>query len=328
MKPSRLALVALLATATLPVPAGAKVEIKIATVAPRGSMWMRIFNKMKKKILKATGGEVKLRFYPGQVQGDERDVVRKMRTGQLDGGGFTSVGLSMLNPNVLVLQMPGMFRTYAQLDRVRKAMQGDFDKTFLDRGYVALGWAEVGPIHIFSKYKITSVKDMRKRKVWVWSDDPISARFLKELGIQPRKLGLPGVLPALNTGIVDTVFNSPLGCMALQWHTKLNYMSAEPGSISVGATVITKKAFERIKPEHRELFLKIARKYHEAMIKRGRRDNAAAFKALQKHGLKVVPLSKADRALNERAAMRVVKAFVPRYFPKALLDKVMKYRGK
>ena len=49
-------------------------------------MWMRLFNKMKARVLKETGGAVKLRYYPGQVQGDERDVVRKMRSGQLQGG--------------------------------------------------------------------------------------------------------------------------------------------------------------------------------------------------------------------------------------------------
>ena len=95
------------------------VEIKIATVAPRGSIWTRIFQRFKARVHKLSKGQVKLRLYPGQVQGDERDVVRKMRTGQLDGGAFTAIGLAMINPEVLVMQMPGMFREYDKLDKAK-----------------------------------------------------------------------------------------------------------------------------------------------------------------------------------------------------------------
>jgi len=308
-------------------PAEAVVEIKIATVAPQGSIWMRIFNKMKAKILKKTNGEVKLRYYPGQVQGDERDVVRKMRTGQLDGGAFTAVGLAQLNSKALVLQMPGMFREYDKLDKARVALNAVMEKTFLDKGYVLLGWGEIGKLYIFSKHKIKKLSDLKKRKVWVWTDDPISKAMMRKLGVSPRLLGLPGVLPALNTGMIDTVTNSPLGCTALQWHSKLKYVAGESTAIGIGATVITKKAYDKLKPEHQKILLKYSRKYHQALLKRIRRDNTRALATLKSMGMKVMPkFDAADRKKFENAARKVTESFAPRYYPKALLKQVLKHR--
>lgn len=309
--------------------AEAKTEIKIATVAPRGSLWMRLFNKMKARIAKDTGGAVVLRYYPGQVQGDERDVVRKMRTGQLHGGAFTAIGLSQINPKALVLQMPRMFQSYEQLDRTRERLHKELAQTFIEKGYVLLGWGEVGQVYLFSTENINGVGGLRKRKVWVWTDDAISKAMMRALNIAPRLLGLPAVLPALNTGMIDTVLNSPLGCTALQWHSKVRYISADPLAIGIGATVITKKAFDQLQPEHQQLLLKISDKYHRALLKRIRRDNDKALQTLKTLGVKTMPaFTAADRKAFEQASQKVTKSFVPRYYSAELLDQILQARGR
>jgi len=312
----------LIASSAAPLRAG-QVVIKIATVAPRGSMWMRLMDKMKAKILKETGGAVKLHYFPGQVQGDERDVVRKMRTGQLQGGAFTAIGLSLINPKALVLQMPRIVRDQQHFDRMRKELHDLFARSFIEKGYVLLGWAELGPIHIFSDRSIKSLSELRKQKVWVWTDDAIAKALMRELKISPRQLGLPQVLPAMNTGIINTVYNSPLGLLAVQWHSKTRFLSEKPFAIGVGATVITKKSFDKLSSEQQKKLLEISFKYHEAMIKRSRKDNLRAAKALLGNfKFKAMKLAAKDEQAFNAAAEKVAKSFVPRYFPKALLDKV------
>lgn len=304
-------------------PAGA-VEIKIATVAPQGSAWMRIFNKMKARVAKETGGAVTMRMYAGQVQGDERDVVRKIRTGQLQGGSFTAVGLAMINPKVLVLQVPLIFETYGQLDKVRKALHSEFEQSFRDKGFELLGWGDVGWVYLFSKSPVTSQADLKKQKVWTWGDDPLSKTLMRTAGISPRLLGLPQVYPALNTGMVDTVYNSPLACLTLQWHTKVKYYSDFPLAIAIGATVVDKKTFDAIKPEHQKLLKQIAMKYHEALNKRIRADNDKALGELQRQGLKPVKVPEASKKQFRELARKVADKFAPRYYPKDLLDRVRK----
>jgi TRAP-type C4-dicarboxylate transport system substrate-binding protein len=320
------ALCALALSAALPTPAHAVTEIKIATIAPRGSAWMRVYSKMKARITKRTGGEVRLRFYPGQVMGDERDVVRKMRSGQLQGGIFTSVGLSLINPRVLVLQMPLMFQSYASLDRVRKALAPRFEQTFRKKGYELLGWGDVGMIYLFSKSPVRTSDDLKRLKVWSWSDDPISRAMLRNAGASPRILGLPQVYPALNTGMVDVVYNAPLGCLALQWHTRLKYYSDMPLAIGIGAMVITNATFKALTSSQKEILKAESTRAHRILARRIRRDNVKALKVLQQNGLKPVKVGPAGRRQFQQSAEKVAQSFAPRYYPKALLKRVLELR--
>jgi TRAP-type C4-dicarboxylate transport system substrate-binding protein len=317
------ALAALLAT---PAAARAATEIKIATVAPEGSAWMRIFNKMKAAIDQRTGGAVKLHFYAGQSQGDERDVVRKIGTGQLHGGSFTAVGLSMINPKVLVLQMPLLFTSYASLDKVRTAMKAEFEQSFREKGYEILGWGDVGWVYLFTKEPVTSKADLKKQRVWVWNDDPISKAMMRASDVKPRLLGLPQVYPALNTGMVNAVYNAPLAALTLQWHTQVKHYSDFPLAIAIGATVVSKKVFDSLSAEHQKLVKEIAEKSHAQLNKRVRSDNEKALAQLKQLGIKAVDVPEASKKEFRDVAARVAQEFAPRYYSKALLDKVKKLR--
>lgn len=309
-----------------PRPVRAVTEIKIATVAPNGSAWMRIFNKMKAEVEKETKGAVVLRFYPGQVQGDERDVVRKMHTDQLQGGSFTTVGLSIINPTVMVLQVPLMFTSYERLDRVRSALTGEFEQSFREKGYELLGWGDLGWVYIFSKNPIKSTEDLKKQKVWSWGDDVLTKALMKTAGVSPRLLGLPQVYPALNTGMIDTVYNSPLACLTLQWHSKVKYYADFPLAIAIGATVINKKSFDQLSPANQQKLKAIATKYHTALNKRVRTDNEKALAALRAQGLQSITVAEKDKQTFHKIAMQVAQQFAPRYYSKELLKKVLKLR--
>ena len=54
--------------------------IKLATIAPEGSSWMIDMRSGAKAIEKSTDGRVKFKFYGGGVQGNDKQVQRKMRT--------------------------------------------------------------------------------------------------------------------------------------------------------------------------------------------------------------------------------------------------------
>lgn len=324
--PRTLCSLTLIALLALPAMASAQQEFKIATVAPNGSAWMRIFNVMKDKIEKETGGAVKLRFYPGQVQGDERDVVRKIRTGQLQGGSFTTVGLSMINTEVLVLQMPLMFPSYESLDKVRTALKKTFQESFRKHGFELLGWSDVGWVYLLSNQPVDSAESLKKQKVWVWQDDPLTKALMREAGVSPRLLGLPQVYPALNTGMVNTVYNAPLATLTLQWHTQVKYFTDFPLAIAIGATVVDKKVFDKLTPEQQTKVLDIAEKHHEALTKRVRKDNDKALGMLREAGLKPVPVSEANKKKFYEISMKVANAFAPRYYPKELLEQVLKLR--
>ena len=160
---------------TLAGPAVGQTVLKIATLAPENSAWDKVFKRFEKEVETATSGTLDLKVYNGGVQGDEEVVVRKMKSGQLDGAALTAVGLSKIVPNALVLQLPGLFTSYKELDYVRKKMNDELTAEFDKQGYVFLGWGDVGFAYIFSNTPIEKPEDLQKAKMWAWSADPIAS---------------------------------------------------------------------------------------------------------------------------------------------------------
>jgi TRAP-type C4-dicarboxylate transport system substrate-binding protein len=152
-------------------PAKAQVEIKFATLAPDGSTWMKTMRKIDEDVRARTENRVGFKFYPGGVQGDEKDVIRKMRNGQIHAAGFTGFGLGAIVPETRVLELPFMFDSIDELDYVRGATNDYYEKAFKAKDYALLGWTDVGFVYLYTKAPVRKVSDMPAVKWWIWSGD-------------------------------------------------------------------------------------------------------------------------------------------------------------
>lgn len=274
----------------LAIPAARAEErvFKFATLAPDGSSWMKIIREWAVSVEKRIPG-VKFRFFAGGVAGDERDVVRKMRLGQLDGAAVTAVGLGLIQPQVRAFEQPFVFASTAEMDKVRGALDAEVRKMFEDKGYILVAWGDVGPVHLFTNIEIKSMDDLPKMKMWQWTDDPIIRTYFPELGINGVNLGVPDVLPSLQTGLIDACYGSPLSTLALQWNTKVKYMTDMVVQQAIGAVVFTQAAWDKLTPAERT----IVREESATLQTRLRdivrdQDNRRALQRMQALGLKVV----------------------------------------
>jgi len=262
--------------------------IKLATLAPEGSAWMGLFHGWAREVEAHTGGQVRLKFYAGGVSGDERDFVRKMRLGQLGGAAVTSIGLGLVQPEVRVLEVPMLIASWEELDFVRHELDAELRAKLADKGYVLLGWGDVGPIHLFSNIPVRARADLAKTRMWEWSDDPLSRALFKRLGTTSVPLGAPDVLPALSTGMVDAAFGTPLAVLALQWHTKVRYMTSLQLGFAIGAIVITRRELDRLTPAQQQILIADSRELERKLLAQVRGDNERARATLEKAGLRVI----------------------------------------
>ncbi|MFW2388045.1 MAG: TRAP transporter substrate-binding protein DctP [Polyangiales bacterium] len=296
-------------------------EIRIATLAPNGSSWMKVFNAWNRSVQKLTNNTLKLRFYAGGSQGDERDFVRKMRAGQVDGASITTLGLSQLVRPVLVLTVPGVFTEYAELDKVRDELSDRFSEMFEKEGYTVLAWGDVGKTRLFSTQQIERPSDLKKMRPWAWKDDVIFTELLKVVGANPVRLGMPEVYPGLQTRMIDTVPASALAALAMQWHTRLKCVSSRNSGIIVGATVIRTDKLDALSDEHRKVLLETSRRVEDALKKSIRRDDANAYATMLKRGMSVIDTD-AHQAEWEDVGRQVRERLVGRVYPKSLLEAV------
>ena len=301
-------------------------ERRIATLAPAGSAWMNILEEGAEQIGKATGGRVAFKFYPGGTQGDEKDVVRKMKLGQLDGSALTTVGLSLIYPGIRVLQLPFLFESVEEVDYVRGKMWSYFQKKFQEKGFRLMYPGDVGWVHLYSNNALIDIGDLGKVKFWVWTDDPVVRVLFKKLNVSSVPLGVPEVLGALKTGRINGCYGPPLSTVALQWYTEVTHATEKPVAYTVGAMVIRNEAWDALSPEDQKAELKISKKIGKNLVKRVRKDNERAKKAMKKHGLKFSAAS-ADMESKLRAeALAVYDALIGEVYSKAELEMVLKYR--
>jgi TRAP-type C4-dicarboxylate transport system substrate-binding protein len=279
---------ALAATGLAPRAEADQKVLKIATLAPEGSSWMKLFHEWGSNLEKKSNGAIKVKFYAGGVAGDERDAVRKMRLGQINGAAVTAVGLGLIQPEVRVLELPFLFNNYDEMDFVRNTLDARFRKLFEEKGYELLGWGDVGPIQIFTNVAVRSKADILQTKLWAWVDDPVVRTLFQELGLNGVPLGVPDVLPSLQTGMINACYGSPLSVLALQWHSKVRFVTSMTISQSVGAVVLTKKAWDELGPDQQKLVLDESRELQAKLLKQVRADNTAALDKMKSLGIQVI----------------------------------------
>lgn len=301
----------------------AQVEIKFASVAPEGTAWMKAMRQIAKEVGEKTNNQVSFKFYAGGVQGDEADMLRKIRVGQLHAGGFTGNGLGEIYPATRVLEVPYLFDNETQLDSAVAAIEGDLRKGFDEKGFILLGWADVGFVHFFSREKIASSSDLNGKKVWMWQGDPLASALFKAYGITPIPLSLPDVMTALQTNMVDVVYASPVSGIALQWQTRTKYFTEQPVTYASGAVLLSKKIFEKLSPSQQQTLLSVAKQRLNELTTQTRKDNKAAIKTLQSSGMQVTPApSLAEQAKMREIGIRTRNQLVGTLFSRELLKKV------
>lgn len=299
--------------------------IKLATLAPEGSVWIEIFNDLNAELKEKTNNGVRLKIYPGGVLGDEKDMIRKMFVGQIHGAVLTSAGLSSIFYEMDVFQIPFLFNTYDEVDYVLKKTDGFFKKGFEDKGYILPAWSEGGFIRLMSTKPIASLDELRKAKIWTWEDAPMAKAIFKEAGISAIPLSLPDVLVGLQTGLVEVVYAPPSGAIALQWFTRTKFMTDVPLMYLIGGIVIKKTVFKKLSPAHRQTLLGLSSKYMARLKLAIRKENQDAIRVMTKHGVKLIRPS--EEQINEfkNISTRAMNRQIGKSFSKKVKDEVIGY---
>lgn len=263
--------------------------LKVATLSPDGSAWMTKMRAGASEIESRTQQRVTFKFYTGGTMGNDKAVLNKIKIGQLHGGAVTISSLSDFYKDAQVYSMPLLFKNFSEVDYVRSRLDPVLSKGLEQGGMVNFGFAEAGFAYAMSKTApIPSVAELRKHKVWIPENDPQSAETLKAFQVTPIPLSLGDVLPSLQTGIIDTVASSPIGTLALQWHTQVKYLTDLPLSYIVGVLAIDQKAFNKIEPADQAVVRDVMQRVFKDIDKQNRQDNLAAYNSLLKQGIKAI----------------------------------------
>ncbi len=320
----RLAL-ALMLTATS-ASAQTAVRIKLGTLAPQGSSWHQLLLSMAQDFTTASSGKVELKIYAGGTQGNEGEMIRKMSIGQLQAASMTAIGLREITPEPQVEDAPFMIASYEEYDYVHERIRGKLEEAIARKNYQVLQWGEVGFVYLFSTQPYRTPADFGKGKVFTWNGDPGAEAAWKAAGFHPVVLSSTDLIPALTSGMINVVGQSPLYAYTANLYSKANHMLDLRWGLLTGATVVRKDTWEKIAPGVRQELLRIAEEYSKKTREDLRKQNEDAIQQMKKRGLNVQKPEELQ-AWQEAAehANAVIRGKV---VPAPIYDELIKYRDE
>ena len=269
-------------------------RFKIATLSPEGSVWMEKMREGAEELARKTDNRVNIKYYPGGVMGDDKAVLRKIRIGQLHGGAVVGGSLSKFYPDDQIYSLPLMFRSFEEVDYVRKHLDQTISEGLEKGGFVTFGIAEGGFAYVMSTVPIRTVEEMRRQRVWIPDNDPMILEAVKAFDITPFPLSIADVRAGLQTGLINTVTTPPIGAVALQWHTQINYLMYEPFLYIYGVLAVDRTAFAKISTHDQRIFRETMGRIFRELDSLNREDNVKALEALRNQGVEFIkPLDEA-----------------------------------
>ena len=325
----RVLLAALAVTLLLPAAAAeARVNLRLATVVPRGSAWYVILDKMAAAIGRDTGGEVRIRIIAGGAAGDETDMIRKMRIGQVQLAAVSNVGLAELDPSAWTLSIPMVFRDYPEWDHVREAVNPSIEEALRGRGFQTLAWADVGWLHFFASEPVNTLEDLQKLKLAGAASDPTVLDLLRWAGFDPVQINTVELVSGFQTGLVEAAPLPIILAEGSQLYRSAKFMNDLPWAPMQGAIIIHDDGWERLDASQQEA---VTRRSQEAALEfraTNREQERRSLEAMKSRGLRVIEASSEFEAAWLETAEKIFPLVRERLVPPPVFDRVIRLRDE
>lgn len=312
----------LVAAAALPLPA---LTLKIGTLAPEGSPWVDSLRRLAAEWERLSGGSVKLKIYPGGIVGEEPDMVRKLRIGQLHGAALTQLGLGLLEPGILAISVPFLIQEDRELDYVLDRSRPYFGELLEQKGYRLVALSKGGWVHFFARQPIVYPAELRRLKLAVPAGDSDFVDSWQRMGFNAFSLPISDLLLGLQTGMADAFYAPLLAAASFQWFGAARYMPSVSVAPVIGGILIGSRYLERIPEQIRPALLEGFRRLERSLNDRMVALEAEALVAMKKHGLIIVPVAKA--ALNQWKQLGAggAQMVIGRSFPVESYEQILGY---
>ncbi len=269
--------------------------LKFQTVAPARTPWARQLKRMKKKWEKNSEGRLKVKLFLGR--GNEKALVRKCKSGELQAIGVSTGAMASEVPEMGVFELPYLFKDLKEADRIiDNHLLEITNEVLTENGFTLLIFSENGLRNFATKGKI--IKDpsdlatlkMRTQENW------IHEATYTALGGNPVRISVAEVLTSLSTGQVDGFDNTPLFAFATSWFSQIDSWTVSDHIYQPAVVVFNKKWFDALPTDLQEILMD----GRKAETKKGRQSvrklTPKLLESLEAKGVTVYRMTAAQKA--------------------------------
>jgi TRAP-type C4-dicarboxylate transport system substrate-binding protein len=294
-KLSILAILILCAGMTAPVFAQRKITIKMASPVPEGTPWGKYLNQIAGEWGKITGGEVELKIYHNGIAGSEEAVLRNLKLNQLQAAVLSTFGLSAITPEILTLSCPFLIRDDEELDLVLEGLKPELEERINGQGFFTLAWARVGWVKIFSKQPVFVPADLKRQKLATNTEEMKLNQAFKEMGFQMVPVARNDILIALNGGMADAVYESPIAVGGLQIFGVAKNMASINIAPFMGGIVLSRNSWRSIPDRYKPRLIEATRRIEKELDASIRELEANMIATMTQYGLKINELNETQK---------------------------------
>lgn len=302
--------------------------IKLATLAPEGTIFYDSLLKMANEWTRLSGGKVKVKIYAGGIAGSEDDMVRKIRIGQLHAATLSAIGMMQIDASYTALQLPGMMSTYEELDYVRRQLAPQIEKRFADKGFVVANYCDLGHMYFFTAKKTGSIAELQKKKICTFAGDQASKEIWAKAGFNAVDVPMSEMMTALQTGLIDGFMDTPVFALSLQIFAKAPNMINVSYGIAIGATIVQKSVWNKIEPDLQKAFIKASQDLVAQSQAEVRSMDEKAIAEMKKYGLQTTEVSPQDVKLWLDPLQKIYPEIREKLIPKDIFDKTIELRNQ
>jgi TRAP-type transport system periplasmic protein len=232
--------------------------LKIGTLAPSDTPWDAALRRLAASWKDISGGKVELKIYGGGIAGDEADMLRKMRIGQLDGAALSGTGLNRVSQELLTFSLPMFFESYEEIEYVMKNSTEQFRTIVEQKDIILVAWSTAGWVRFFGKRPIRTADDLRTQRISVSAEDEEILQTWRTMGFDAIPLHTTELMAGLQSGMVEAYHTPALIAAVYQWFALTPYMSSLNIAPLIVGLVMGERSWRKIPEEYREPFMEAA----------------------------------------------------------------------
>ena len=300
-----------------------KVIVKLATLAPEGTDWHGMLIEMGQKWKKESKGIVQLKIYPSGVIGDERDMVRKMRIGQIHAAGITTEGLTEIVSDFSAFFVPLAFQSLDDVQNVKDELLPDLEKQIESKGFKLLYLSDLGWAYWFSTTELRTPNDLKKKKIFTWAGDFKWEQTWKKAGYSPVSLASTDILSGLQTGLIDAMSTMPIYALAQQSFGIANHMLDLKWGVLMAGIIIDLKTWNRIPEKYHEDLITITEEIQTKYKSLNQEAENNAIAAMEQNGLTVHSITEDEKKMWQDQVNKMESYLRGNIIPETVYDKVI-----